>query len=144
MIHNFINDICEILNISVPVVSFDTSSFQSKTTMAQVNRSCDTIYIKNHDNHDPDLFFSIAHELRHVWQIRTNEELYLSEYKPVDSCGSIEEYNLQIAEIDANAFAAMVMIDFFRITPLFNGMPDSVKDMIHERMEFINDTEFSN
>lgn len=137
MIYDFINDICDILNISVPSVSFDTSNFPTGTMMAQVNPSCDTIYLKKYDKPNPDQFFSIAHELRHIWQIQNDEQLYFSTYKPIDLMPSVEEYNLQIAEVDANAFAGLVMIDYFHLQPLFEGVPDSVKAKVYERMEYL-------
>ena len=140
MIYAFINDICDILNISIPSVSFDTSNFPTDTMMAQVNPSGDTIYLKKYDKPNPDQLFSIAHELRHIWQMQNDEKLYFSTYKPVDLCSSIEEYNLQIAELDANAFAGLVMIDFFRLKPLFEGVTDSVKSKIFERMEYLKTT----
>lgn len=143
MIYDFINDICDILNISVPSVSFDTSNFPTDTMMAQVNPSGDTIYLKKYDKPNPDQFFSIAHELRHIWQIQNDEELYFSTYKPIDLLPSVEEYNLQIAELDANAFAGLVMMDFFNLKPLFEGLSDSVKAKIFERMKYIETTEFS-
>ena len=143
MIYDFINDICDILNISVPSVSFDTSNFPTDTMMAQVNPSGDTIYLKKYDKPNPDQFFSIAHELRHIWQIQNDEELYFSTYKPINLYTSVEEYNLQIAELDANAFAGLVMIDFFHLKPLFEGVPDSVKAKVYERMEYLKTTEFS-
>lgn len=140
MIYAFINDICDILNISIPSVSFDTSNFPTDTMMAQVNPSGDTIYLKKYDKPNPDQLFSIAHELRHIWQMQNDEKLYFSTYKPVDLYSSIEEYNLQIAELDANAFAGLVMIDFFRLKPLFEGVTDSVKSKIFERMEYLKTT----
>lgn len=143
MIYDFINDICDILNISVPSVSFDTSNFPTDTMMAQVNPSGDTIYLKKYDKPNPDQFFSIAHELRHIWQIQNDEQLYFSTYKPIDLLSSVEEYNLQIAELDANAFAGLVMIDFFHLKPLFKGVPDSVKTKVYERMKHLETTEFS-
>lgn len=137
MIYGFINDICDILNISVPSVSFDTSNFPTDTMMAQVNPSGNTIYLKKYDKPDPDQFFAIAHELRHIWQLKNEEQLYFSTYKPIHFCDSVEEYNMQIAELDANAFAGLVMIGFFRLKPLFEGVPDSVKTKIFERMEYL-------
>lgn len=137
MIYDFINDICDILNISAPSVSFYTSNFPTDTMMAQVNPSGDTIYLKKYDKPNPDQFFSIAHELRHIWQIQSDEELYFSTYKPIDLCTSVEEYNLQIAEIDANAFAGLVMMDFFHLKPLFEGVPVSVKTKVYKRMEYL-------
>ena len=142
MIHDFIYDICEILNISIPSVSFDASNFASKTTMAQCNQDGSIIYLKKYDKPNPDQFFSIAHELRHVWQMKNDEQLYFSSYKPIDACSSVEEYNLQIAELDANAFACLVMIDFFHLKPLFEGVPESVKAKIYDRMECLKATEF--
>lgn len=137
MIYDFINDICDILNISVPSVSFDTSNFPTDTMMAQCSPDGDTIYLKRYDKPNPDQFFSIAHELRHIWQIQNDEELYFSTYKPIDLLSSVEEYNIQIAELDANAFAGLIMMDFFNLKPQFLGISDSVKAKIFERMEYL-------
>lgn len=137
MIYDFINDICDILNIPVPFVSFDTSNFPTSTMLAQCSSDGSTIYLKKYDKPNPDQFFSIAHELRHIWQIQNDEQLYFSTYKPIDLCTSVEEYNLQIAELDANAFAGLVMMDFFNLKPQFLGLSDSVKAKIFERMEYL-------
>ena len=141
MIHKFISDICDILNISVPSVSFDSSNFSTDTMMAQCSSDGSTIYVKKYDKPNPDQLFSITHELRHIWQIKNNEQLYFSKYKPIDMCSSGEEYNLQIAELDANAFAGLIMIDFFHLKPLFEGIPESVRSKIFERMEYLKTTE---
>ena len=141
MIQQFISDICDILNIATPSVSFDISNFPTNTMMAQVNSSGDTIYLKKYDKPNPDQLFSIAHELRHIWQIQNNNHLYFSTYKPINLCKSVEEYNLQIAELDANAFGGLIMIDFFNLKPLFEGVPNSVKVKIYEQMEYLR-TEF--
>lgn len=143
MIHDFTNDVCDILNISVPAISFDTSNFASDTMMAQIDSSGNTIYLKKFCKPNPDQFFSIAHELRHRWQIQTDKEWYFSDYKPRELCASAEEYNLQLAEIDAHAFAGIVMQEFFHLKPLFQGLPDVVKDKIYNRMKQIKATELS-
>lgn len=143
MIYDFINDICDILNISVPSVSFDTSNFPTETMMAQCNPDGSIIYLKKYNKPNPDQLFSIAHELRHIWQMQNDEQQYFSAYKPIDLCSSVEEYNLQIAELDANAFAGLIMVDFFHLKPLFEGVPYSVKYKIFERMEYLKTTEFS-
>ena len=142
MIYDFINDICDILNVSVPSVSFDTSNFPTDTMMAQCSSNGSTIYLKKYNKPNPDQLFSIAHELRHIWQSQNDEQLYFSKYKPINLCDSVEEYNLQIAELDANAFAGLVMMDFFHLKPLFEGVPNSVKTKIYERMEYLETTEF--
>lgn len=132
MINQYIKDICEELNISVPKVSFDTSGFSTKTMMAY----CDgkTIFVKPFDQPNPDQLFSIAHELRHLWQIQEDEDYYFHNYKTVNEL-DIETYNLQLAEIDANAFASVIMIDWFGLQPLYQGMSDKVIKLIMSRME---------
>lgn len=140
MIQEFISDICDILNISVPSVSFDASNFPTDTTMAQCSHSGGIIFLKKYDRPNPDQLFSIAHELRHIWQLQNDEQLYFSGYKPIDLMESAEQYNLQLAELDANAFAGLVMIDFFHIKPLFDGVPDAVKSKIYDRMKEIRNS----
>lgn len=135
MIYNFVQDICEILEIPVPEISFDTSCFLTKTTLAQIDINNNTIYMKKIDKPNPDQFFAIAHELRHMWQAQNNRELYFSSYKTSNLYHSIEEFNLQLAEIDANAFAGVIMADFFHLKPTFDNLSESVKDKIYERMK---------
>ena len=140
MIHDFIDDVCDILNISAPVISFDASHFQTDTMMAQIDSSGNTMYLKKFDKPNPDQFFFIAHELRHRWQIQTDKEWYFSDYKTRELCASTEEYNLQFAEIDAHAFAGIVIKEFFHLKPLFQGLSDSVKSKIYKRMEYLKTT----
>lgn len=132
MINQYIKDICKELNISVPEISFDTSLFVTPTMMALYDGN--TIYIKHFDKPNPDQLFSIAHELRHVWQIQTDEDYYFNNYKSVKDI-DVENYNLQIAEIDANAFASVIMIDWFGLQPLYHGMSNKVIDAIKNRIE---------
>lgn len=133
MIQEFISDICNILDIPVPSVSFDTSHFPTGTMMAQVNSSGDIIYLKEYNKPNPDQLFSIAHELRHIWQIENHHDLYFSNYQTVDIIGT-EKYNLQSAEIDANAFASIIMVDFFHLQPQYKGLSNSVISAIKTRI----------
>lgn len=140
MIYKFIGDVCKILNISAPKVSFDTSNFTTPTMMAQCSPDGSEIYLRQCSKPDTDQFFSTAHELRHVWQMRNDYQAYFKQYKPVDQCTDLEEYNLQLAEVDANAFAAVIMADFFRLDPLFGGLSDAVKTQIRERIPRVLET----
>lgn len=137
MIEEYITDICELLKINKPYVSYDISHFQSNTMMAQCESSGNVIYLRKKAKPDPDYMFAIAHELRHIWQLQNDEQFYFSTYKPVNLCDNIESYNLQMAEVDANAFAGIVMVEFFQLQPLFNGLSDSVKTRIRERIDEI-------
>ena len=141
MIQDFINDVCNILKISVPHISFDVSDFQSETTMAQIDSPGTTIYLREFDKPNPDQFFSVAHELRHRWQIQTDKEWFFSDYKPRKLCSSVDEYNLQFAEIDAHAFAGIVMEEFFHLKPQFQGLSETVKEKICNRIKQLKATE---
>lgn len=142
MIKEFITDVCELLEIEVPKISYDTTHFATKTTMAQCEPSANVIYLNKTDKPNPDYIFCIAHELRHIYQYQIDEEFYLSGYKPSNKCSSVEEYNLQIAEVDANAFASIVMADFFSMKPQWNGLSGKVIDTIEKRIKFLLTTEF--
>ena len=76
MIQKFITDICDILNIPEPSISFNTSNFPTDTMMAQCNPSGDTIYLRKYNKPNPDQLFSIAHELRHIWQMQNNKQFF--------------------------------------------------------------------
>ena len=143
MIEEFITDICDLLDIQVPLISYDTSHFQTKTTMAQCELTSNTIYLNKIDKPNPDYLFAIAHELRHIFQYQDNEEFYLSNYKTSDKCSFVEEYNLQIAKIDANAFAFIIMVEYFHMQPQWNGLSDKVINTINKRINFLLSTEFS-
>nr|DAG52895.1 MAG TPA: PolyVal Metallopeptidase superfamily domain [Caudoviricetes sp.] len=136
IISNYINNICDILNITTPIISFDVSNFQTHTMMAQCNVSGDTIYLRK-VNLNPDYLFAIAHELRHIWQIRTNKSKFFDHYKPREDCNSAEEYNLQLAEVDANAFAAIIMTNYFHLQPQWNGLTNKVIKAINARIDYI-------
>ena len=137
MIEEFIADICELLDIPVPSISYDTSHFSTETTMAQCELTNNIIYLNKIDKPNPDYLFAIAHELRHIFQYQNDEKFYLSNYKTSDKCSSIEEYNLQIAEVDANAFASIVMIEYFHMKPKWNGLSDKVINAINSRISII-------
>lgn len=128
MINHFIRDVCELLGILPPEISFDTSTFPTSSTLAQARKDGKLIKVRKKNN--PDMYFAVAHELRHIWQIRNGWDF--SEYKQSDTI-SDEEYNLQPAELDAQAFAKIVMVEFFHITPLFKGLPKSVVAQINKR-----------
>ena len=137
MIEEFITDICDLLNIPVPSISYDISHFPTETTMAQCELTNNIIYLNKIDKPNPDYLFAIAHELRHIFQYQNDEKFYLSNYKTSDKCSSIEEYNLQIAEVDANAFASIVMVEYFHMQPQWNDLSDKVINAINDRINII-------
>lgn len=136
MIYEFITHVCNQLSIRCPNFDYKTSTFPTKTMLAQYESEGNIIHIRRTDS-TPDMFFAIAHELRHVWQIRIDEKLYMGSYKNREDCSSIEEYNMQLAEIDANAFAGLMVMEQLNLTPLYEGMSQAVKNKIYSRIKEI-------
>lgn len=127
----FSREICDILDIPVPVIkSVSADRMHTVTQIAALTP--DSVLIRNDIEISEELFFALAHELRHAYQIASGESL--EEYRTSDRI-SIEQYNLQPLEVDANAFGALIMSDFFGIVPQFRNMPDTVRKAIKDRMK---------
>jgi hypothetical protein len=133
----FINELSEFLEITPPLVSFDTSHFPTATTIAQYEVTGDTIHLNKAYTDTGDFYFALAHELRHAWQFKKHKEVYFKNYRSNTVKLSIEAYNLQPAEIDANAFATIIVADYFGLKPLYNGLSQKVKDAIKRRVDEI-------
>ena len=137
MVLDFIKEVCDLLEIDIPEISYESSHFLTETMLAICEPALNIIYLRRPKEINPDFLFVIAHELRHIYQYQTDEYFYLSSYVPSNECSSIEEYNLQIAEVDANAFAAVVMIAMFSIQPKWNNLTDRVIAAINDRKKII-------
>lgn len=129
----FAREICDILEISVPDIKFVSADrMHTGTQIAALTPNA--VLIRDDIAVSPELFFALAHELRHAHQIAHGESL--EEYRTSDKIG-VERYNLQPLEADANAnaFGALVMSEFFGIVPQFHNMPDAVRKAINDRMK---------
>lgn len=78
-----------------------------------------------------DALFAICHEMRHVYQSKYMKGIF-KDYAEIGEVDN-EEYNLQEAELDANAYAAMVMKREFGVSPQFKGYSERVKKAIRDR-----------
>lgn len=134
-INEFIDFICEDLEISKPKIEWNSKEFVSGTQQAIYNYKDDIIYLKKKYETGMDLYFAITHELRHKYQI-ANKMFDPDKYKYLDEV-SFNDYQKQFVEIDANAYASLIMISVFKRQPLFNGFNDEIKNMIFTRMENI-------
>lgn len=127
----FSREICDILDIPVPFIKFVSADrMHTGTQIAALTPNA--VLIRDDIAVSPELFFALAHELRHAYQIAGGESL--EEYRTSDRI-SIEQYNLQPLEVDANAFGALIMSDFFGIVLQFRNMPDTVRKAIKDRMK---------
>lgn len=127
----FSREICDILDIPVPVIKL-VSADRMHTDTQIAALTPDAVLIWNDIELSAELSFALAHELRHAYQVVNGESL--EEYRTSDRI-SIEQYNLQPLEVDANAFGALIMSDFFGIVPQFRNMPDTVRKAIKDRMK---------
>lgn len=127
----FSREICDILDISAPDIKF-VSADRMRTGTQIAALTPNAVLIRDDIAVSPELFFALAHELRHAHQIAHGKSL--EEYRTSDRI-SIEQYNLQPLEVDANAFGALIMSDFFGIVPQFRNMPDTVRKAIKDRMK---------
>lgn len=131
-----VNNISGMLEIAPPKISFNTSLFPTPTTLAMVDCANNVLYIKSNTKSELDLIFATAHELRHLWQHLNNERF--DDYKHSDEL-SVEAYNLQPAEIDANAYAALMMMSQLGVKPQWHGLSDKVIKAINNRINEIAD-----
>ena len=108
----------------------------TKTTLAVYETEYNTIYLKN-KTVDLDTIFAIAHELRHVWQFKSeNKERFFNNYKERTE-PDLLEYNKQLPEVDANAFASITIIELFQHMPLYKGMDQEIVKLIKTRIQEI-------
>lgn len=130
MIEEFIDYICGLLNIEVPEVRILKDEALTDTTLVCVIDG--VVYVKTMKP-SPDLLFSVAHELRHLWQAETDGDLYFKGYKTLREIGDVDIYNQQPAELDANAFASAIMAANFGISPTFDALSEDTKALIKAR-----------
>lgn len=133
-IRDYVGAVCALLSIDPPRIK-EAEQLGTGTTLAETSADGRTIRIKS-GALSMDLCFALAHELRHVWQIRTDEAKWLDGYQP-SSRLDLAAYNLQPAELDANAFAAIIMINSFHRRPIFRALPEDVVKKTYARAEEI-------
>ena len=130
----YVKKICKMLDVQPPKVRY-VQELDTPTKMAAYSPEKKTLYVKDSlENYD--LLFAIAHELRHLWQSENRKDMFDESQSSVGL--SIEEYNLQEAEVDANAFGMIVMSELFHVTPLFDGQTEEVKQAIQNRAKEIS------
>lgn len=116
------------LHIKCPMILEDNDGILSDANNAQgccINaavlvdwqeRKSKCIFIRNSGLFNYKLLYkSIAHELRHVWQLSDARRAhsYFDGYR--SATRNIHEFYMQIAEIDAAAYAYRVLLDIFNV-----------------------------
>lgn len=122
----FIEIVCSNLKITKPIVE-EVLFLHTPTQLAEYVPA-DNVLKYRMGKMPLDIMFAIAHELRHIWQMKNCPEIFQNYINSTDT--DIEQYNLQSAEIDANAYAMVIMESGFGITPQFKGLSEKVKNKI--------------
>lgn len=138
-IKGFIKGICDELGIPVPKIKINNRS-DTQLACLVINDDKYTLLLRNDYDNIIDVYFSLAHELRHEYQA-VNDYFRKDCYKRRNKL-SLRDYNLQLEEIDANAFAYFIIVDEFKIKPLFNGLDKDIVEMIKKRAKWIVENEY--
>ena len=137
-IYQFITLICKDLKINKPKIQI-ANVFLSKTQLASYDPNKKLIIIKKDFENYYDMFFAISHEIRHKYQI--DKGLFNFEnYKQVNEISNYD-YNMQKEELDANAYAYIIMASAFGVEAKFNGLEENIINKIKERANEIIEQE---
>lgn len=134
----FVKLICEDLSIVPPIVKYDNKKFNSNTQLATLvveKNGRKILYLRKKYNDVVTMMVCIAHELRHKYQI--DNSLFDTSAYQTSTVLSNRDYNLQDVEIDANAYAYVIMYDNFGIDVKFNGLDRDIVQRIKKRAEKI-------
>lgn len=85
----FSREICDILDIPVPVIKF-VSADRMRTGTQIAALTPDAVLIRNDIEVSAELFFALAHELRHAHQIAHGESL--GEYRESNQSPAISDH----------------------------------------------------
>lgn len=133
-LNRFADALAAVLKICPPVITSKKPEGVSATQLGALDVNTRSIWVRR-DIDERDIYFAIAHEMRHLWQFEKRREMF-DAYQS-NTVLSIHEYNLQPAELDANAFAFLIMRSWFGLEPLFNSLDDGTKQKIRERAKVI-------
>ena len=136
MVQELVENISKMLSIEPPEVVI-VDELDTPTKMASADPVEGVIVIKSRLSAF-DAAIAISHELRHIWQYN-NEPQMFSDYQNSSNL-SKEDYNLQPAEVDANAFAELYVCQYGK-RPLWNGLSETVKKAIQDRADWIAENE---
>lgn len=104
------------------------------TTLAAMSADGRRLAIKSTITDERTIWFAVSHEMRHAWQIKHSTDF--SSYKTANESGKLE-YNSQEAEIDAHAWACIVINNVFKLQPMLDSLGKELADMVANRSEEI-------
>lgn len=112
---------CTKLNLPKPTVNYEPpTEFNTPTTKAGVDpKKINTIGVNTSTKWESpmEIWWVISHEMRHLWQIRTNYcKLVKQKYS------NLQDYAKRPEEVDANAWGVYVTAIKFQSRPLLENV----------------------
>jgi len=143
-IYRTASTICEWLRIPCPQIIVSKNAPLNGCAY-NTESGDETIWINIRQN-DPikEMYLTLAHELRHAWQHKYNNEKYFKNYKMYDENSSYDEkvaYYFQPAEIDAFAFSVCFMGTIDDNYPLVIPFNEPVIQINKRADEILNELE---
>ena len=129
MIDKNIETACIALNIDKPTV-VRKKKLHTDTQLAEFRPDENVICIKDIAD-DMNLVFAVVHELRHAWQFKNTPDMFKNYQN--SAVLSVKAYNLQPAEVDANAYTVIYFGCLYGIRPTFNALGVEVCEAIEKR-----------
>lgn len=131
MIQVNLNRLCEILDIPKPRLFFpDEKDIEME---AWTTPSENMICLNRNLPFELNLIFALAHECRHLWQIK-NRKADIDKHEDTNKRVGDENYNSQESEMDANAFAGAYFWYVGRIEPLWLTFSDKMGKELNRRI----------
>lgn len=140
MINNYVKMICGMLQLPMPQVFYSDNALQPGQH-ARLTPDGKQLYLRKQKAASLDQLFAASSELRREWQRRNDNARYYGEYKSREEL-PLREFSMQPAEVDANAFAAVVVSAFFGVEPVFDEYPGVTRSRIDSRIAEIRREEF--
>ncbi len=140
MINGYIRTLCNMLQLPMPQVFYNDHELAVEIH-AKLTTDGKRLFLRKLKTPSLDQLFAAASELRRAWQRKTDEPLYFGEYKSREEL-SLREFATQPSEVDANAFAAVIVSAFFGVEPVFDDLPGAARSKIDRRCEEIRKNEF--
>lgn len=140
MINNYVKMICGMLQLPMPQVFYSDNALQPGQH-ARLTQDGKQLYLRKQKAASLDQLFAASSELRREWQRRNDNARYYGEYKSSEEL-PLREFSMQPAEVDANAFAAVVVSAFFGVEPVFDEYPGVTRSRIDIRIAEIRREEF--
>lgn len=134
-----------LLEMDAPTLLFKRTAQMSNSAKGRcefLDGKVPVIYLDPGIKYGPECILIIAHELRHIYQYCYLPNVSIELFKPSqDEDLSINDYNQQFLEIDANAFAEICVEYILGITPYWGLSQENIKSIKKRKTEVLS-TEF--